>query len=157
MDNRGTPLSLDALQKYASHICGRPLGEKWARCFRARHGDIHIRWTTSLEACRARNLNPTLVREFFEILRDLVVTHGIPPENIYNMNEKGIQLGIGKRIRALVDRDQRTLYHVEDGSRELVTIIETVCADGTVLRPCVIFQGACLNLSWGHDNPCNAR
>jgi hypothetical protein len=30
---------------------------------------------------------------------------------------------------------------MEDGNSELVTVIETICADGSVLHPSVIFQG----------------
>ncbi len=69
----------------------------------------------------------------------------------------GIQLGLGKRVAALVDRDQKTAYQVEDGNRELVTVIETVCADGSALRPSVIFQGVRRNAEWGRNNPCDAR
>jgi hypothetical protein len=41
----------------------------------------------------------------------------------------------------MIDRDQQTVYLIEDGNRELVTVIETICADESVLRPSVIFQG----------------
>jgi hypothetical protein len=87
----------------------------------------------------------------------VIEEYSIPPENIYNMDEKGIQLGLGKRVAALVDHDQKTAYQVEDGNRELVTIIETVCADRTALHPSVIYQGIRHNLEWAHNNPCNAR
>ncbi|KAJ3551385.1 hypothetical protein NM688_g4733 [Phlebia brevispora] len=72
------------------------------------------------------------------------------------MDEKGIMLGLGKRRRAFVDRDQKTLYSIEDGNRELVTVIECVAADGGVLPLSVIYQGKCRDLEWGRNNPCNA-
>ena len=65
------------------------------------------------------------------------------------MDEKGIQLGIGARITAMIDHDQKTVYSIEDGNRELVTIIETICADGSILHPSVIFQGQLQNSEWG--------
>ncbi|KAF9470613.1 hypothetical protein BDN70DRAFT_770952, partial [Pholiota conissans] len=61
-----------------------------------------------LESCRARALNKTQVTEFFDILQDLITQYKIKPHNLYNMDEKGIQLGIGKRVKVLVDRDQKT-------------------------------------------------
>lgn len=73
------------------------------------------------------------------------------------MDEKGIQLGMGKRVRAFVDRDQTSVTQVEDGDRELVTMIECVCADGTAIRPGAVFKGARRNLEWGRENPCDAR
>ena len=83
----------------------------------------------------------------------------IKPENTWNMDEKGVQLGIGAKVSAIVDRDQAAVYSVEDGNRELVTIIEAVCANGTVLIPSVIFQGVRHNLEWGRpeNNPSLAR
>ncbi|EKM59383.1 uncharacterized protein PHACADRAFT_85929, partial [Phanerochaete carnosa HHB-10118-sp] len=81
----------------------------------------------------------------------------ISPENIYNMDEKGIQLGVRKKVQTLVDHDQRTLYLIENGLYELVTIIETICTDRTALKPCVIFQAKCINLQWSQNNLCDAR
>jgi hypothetical protein len=73
------------------------------------------------------------------------------------MDEKGIQLGIGAKITAMIDRDQKVVYSIEDGNRELVTVIECICADGSILHPSVIFQGLRQNSEWGRNNPCNAR
>jgi hypothetical protein len=78
-------------------------------------------------------------------------------ENKYNTDEKGVQPGVSQRVKAFADRDQKDVYSLEDGNRELITIIETVCADGTALRPTVIFQGKKGDLQWGENNPCNAR
>jgi hypothetical protein len=66
-------------------------------------------------------------------------------------------MGVGKRTLVLVDRDQKIVQQLENGNRELVTVIETVCADGTSLWPSVIYKGQQRDLAWGRDNPCNAR
>ena len=85
------------------------------------------------------------------MLADVINEYSILPENLYNMpvDEKGIQLGIGVRITAMIDRDQKTAYSIEDRNRELVTIIQAICADGSVLHPSIIFQGQRRNLEWG--------
>jgi hypothetical protein len=156
---RGIPMTYSTLTKYASEISGTLIGESWPKRFLARHKDLKVKATTGLEKCRAKALNPTAVRGFYDILGEVVAEFNIDPENIWNMDEKGIQLGIGAKVAAIVDRDQATVYSVEDGNRELVTIIEAVCADGTVLIPSVIFQGARRNLEWGRpeNNPSSAR
>ncbi len=145
------------LSDYASEISGSSIGESWSARFMRRHPDLKVRWTTRLEQCHAKALNPTLVKEFYDLLESIVKEYNIPPHNIYNADEKGIQLGVGKRVAAIIDRDQKNVYQIEDGNRELVTIIEAVCADGTALHPSVIFQGMRRNLEWGRDNPCHAR
>lgn len=154
---RGIPLSPSSLNHYASVITGKPVGERWAYNFRKRHPDLKARWTTTLECCRAKALNRTQVTGFFKVLKDVVDEFQILPSNIYNMDEKGVQLGVGKRVLALVDRDQKNIHQIESGDRELVTVIEAVSADGYFLPPSVIFKGKRRNLEWARDNPCNAR
>ena len=86
---------------------------------------------------------------FYDHLENLQERCDVPDENIYNMDEKGIQLGMGKRVHALVDCDQKTVHQVEDRNRELVTTIECVYADGTAIHPSMVFKSAHQNLEWG--------
>jgi hypothetical protein len=104
---------------------------------------LKTKWTTGLEACHAHALNPTLVCKFYNMLEEVVTEYSIDKRNIYNMDKKGVQLGKGSQVGAIVDREQKDVYLVEDGNIELVTIIETVCADGSALHPTVICQGVC--------------
>ena len=78
--------------------------------------------------------------EFFEILCDLITQYKITPNNLYNMDEKGVQLGVGKRTQALVDQDKKSVHQLENGDRELVMVIEVVSAGGEALLPLVIFK-----------------
>ncbi|KAJ3534000.1 hypothetical protein NM688_g7200 [Phlebia brevispora] len=153
---RGIPFSPQLVQDYASELAEEPVGDSWVRRFAQRHPDLKLSWTTNLEQCRARALNRHLVQEYFHLIHELILKYNLTPENIYNMDEKGIMLGIGRRTRAFVDRDQKTLYQIEDGNRELVTVIECISADGTALRPSVIYQGTRRDLEWGRNNPCGA-
>ncbi|KIK05212.1 hypothetical protein K443DRAFT_91785 [Laccaria amethystina LaAM-08-1] len=52
--------------------------------------------------------------------------------------EKGVQLGLGVKVAAIIDWDQSTVFSIEDGNHELVTIIQAVCTDGKALIPSVI-------------------
>ena len=153
----GIPLHASAVAQHASVICGHTISERWVQHFHIQHPDLKMKWTSNLEKCRAQALNPTAISEFYDILEELIDEYKITEGNIYNMDEKGIQLGMGKRVRAFVDCDQQSIAQVEDGDRELVTLIECVCADGTAIRPGAVFKAACCNLEWGHENPCDAR
>jgi transposase len=154
---RNVPLNLGAAAQHAKAISGVDIGESWVRRFRVRRKDLKANWTTGLEKCRAQALNPKTTADFYQVFHELVTTYNIKPQNIYNPDEKGAQMGVGKSIQALVDRDQASAKVVEDGNRELVTIIEYVCADGTSLPPNIIFKGTRRDLEWGQVNPCNAR
>ncbi|KAJ7784964.1 hypothetical protein DFH07DRAFT_726515 [Mycena maculata] len=158
MGERGIPLSLATINDYASELAGGPVGVNWAKRFKERHPDLKVKWTSSLEECRAKALNRPTVHDYFILLADTIECYDIKPKNIYNMDEKvvsldghlsgtnplwpkGIQLGIGDKIKLLIDRDQKVAHKIESANRDLVTIIECICADGTALHPSVVFQG----------------
>ena len=149
MGRRGIPLTATAITDYVNDIVGHAFGESWVRHFKACHPELKVKWSSTLEKCCAASLNPTLVNEFYNLLEETINTYNIPAENIYNMDEKGIQLGIGQKVKAFVDRDQKDVYSIQDGNRELVTVIKTVSADGLCLQPSVIFQGKCWDLKLG--------
>ncbi|KAF7326528.1 DDE-domain-containing protein [Mycena venus] len=139
LGKRGIPLSLPTIGTYAAEIY-----------------DLKVKWTSGLEECRARALNRPVVHDYFNLLGDTIEQYDIKPKNIWNMDEKGIQLGVGDRIRALVDRDQKVVQKIESGNRDLVTIIECISGIGNALHSSVVFQGQRRDLRWGEDNPGDA-
>ena len=64
-----------------------------------------MKWTSNLEKCHAQALNPAAVTGFYDILEEIIDKFDITEENIYNMDEKGVQLGMGGQVCALVDND----------------------------------------------------
>ena len=87
-------------------IVGNTVDNSWVRCFKTHHPELKVKWSSTLEKCCAASLNLALVNEYFDILVDTVKTYNISAENIYNMDEKGIQLSIGQKAKAFVDRDK---------------------------------------------------
>jgi hypothetical protein len=154
---RGIPITYASVAQCAGAISGKEVGEAWPKQFCKRHPGLKMKRTTGLESACAKALNQSAVNEFIEMIAEVIKEYGILPGNLYNMDEKGIQLGIGVRITAMIDQDQKAIYSIEDGNRELVTVIETICADGSILHPSVIFQGLWWNLEWGRNNPCHVR
>jgi hypothetical protein len=67
------------------------------------------------------------------------------------MDEKGVLLGQSRRAWAVVKRGVHGNQKAQDGGRELITVIETVSADGQVLKPMVIFAGANAMMDWFTD------
>ena len=96
MGRRGVPLHASAVALHASAISGMQVSERWVARFCTRHPELKAKWTTGLEQCRAQSLNRAAVAGFYDHLQHLREKYDIPDENIYNMDEKGIQLGMGK-------------------------------------------------------------
>ena len=81
----------------------------------------------------------------------------IHPGLIANMDEKGVNVADVGAHKVIVDRDQKTAFTTLNASREWITIVETVFADGSSMHPTVIFKGARTNMEWSQDNPGGAR
>ena len=78
-------------------------------------------------------------------------------ENIYNWDEKGFMLGISHSTKRVMSKEayisgQRT-QAAQDGSREFITLLACICADGTYIPPALIYQGTSHDLldTWMDD------
>ena len=95
MGHCGIPLHASTVAHHALAISGTPVSEHWVHQFCSCHPDLKAKWTTGLEKCHAQFLNPAAVSSFHDVLESLLDEYKITEENIYNMDEKGVQLGIG--------------------------------------------------------------
>lgn len=53
---------------------------------------------------------------------------------------------------ALCDVAPEKLKHFADGNRENITVIDCICADGTVLPPFIVMKGKRPSYSWVKDS-----
>lgn len=90
-------------------------------------------------------------------LTGAIEKYNITAENIYNWDEKGFLIGrssISKRVMSLQAYKQAKIKHVQqDGSREFISLLACICADGSVLPPALIYEGASNDLqsTWVED------
>lgn len=68
----------------------------------------------------------------------------------------GIQAQAGERERVFGARKAAPQYQQRDGTRENITVLVTICADGTSQAPAVIFKGSAYQVKWQQNNPLNA-
>jgi hypothetical protein len=82
---------------------------------------------------------------YFALVNSKIKDYDVQLQNIYNMDEKGFSLGtMTKQYRIFTKaavQKKRVLGHSQDGNREWITILATICADGTWCPPAVIFAG----------------
>jgi len=79
-------------------MIGKVLGKKWIYHLQRCYNELHLSKPSNLDLKRAQNFNPTNVGGYFKLLKDLYSTYpNLPPEHIWNMDEKGIQFGGGRK------------------------------------------------------------
>jgi hypothetical protein len=99
----GVPMTYALVGQCAEAILSWHIGGSWPKQFCKCHLDLKMKKTTGLEKAQAKALNQFTVNEFFDMLIEVIKEYNILPRNLYNMDEKGIQLGIGARITAMID------------------------------------------------------
>ena len=123
-----------SIHAHASDIAGHSLGKCWTRWFRKRHPELVTSKPAKLDPKRAKNFNETIVKDYFEKWEALNTEYGgIPPEHIWNMDEKGIQMGGGRKNSGKTYfylRAHRNRYRISSDNLELVMVIECVSAAG---------------------------
>lgn len=75
---------------------------------------------------------------------------------IWAADEAGFQPSGGTGERVIGGAKIKTQHQQRGGSRENITVIVTIGADGTSTSPAVIFKGKSYQSKWRQDNPANA-
>lgn len=67
---------------------------------------------------------------------------------MYNLDEKGYMMGLAQDACVIVPRPCTQTKLTQDGSQELVTVIETIGVRGIALSPLIIYKGKFVKLDW---------
>jgi len=134
------------------------VGVNWTYQFAKKHADqLKVSWARSLEDKRGQAANPHNNSEFWKILKDVKTKYSIEPKNIYGSDEVGIQpQGQGEHEFVFGPHGKSFPYQQCSGTHENITVIVTICTNGTTTPPAIIFKGKAYNVKWGEDNPLNA-
>ena len=143
------------MRNFGADITHNELSESWVTRFLHRNHDHLIsKWTTAMDATRHRADSLAKYTRWFELLHSKIQEHDIEACHTYNMDEKGFMIGVLGRLKRTFSRamweSKQVREALQDGSREWVTVLAAVCADGSTLPPGIVFQSAnsTLQASW---------
>ena len=124
------------------------LGIHWTRSFLSRHPDLKKKFVVGLDKERSLAQNPEIITNWFQLFYDVVKEYNIDSNDIYNMDEKGILIGVIKKVKVLISKHEKKNYMIHDGSYEQVTLIECISLSGKVINPQIIFKGKQQQKAW---------
>lgn len=143
---------------WAARICGSEPGKNWSADFRRRHESVlDCRYLNTLDLERHKAESEHSLRHYFDVLRQKIDEYGIQPRDCNNMDEKGFLIGHLQKARRIFSKSlmkqQKFLGASQDGSREWITLVATICADGTSLPPALIYKAVSGDLqdTWFQD------
>jgi hypothetical protein len=139
------PLDRDGIHSLAFDISGVVPGSNWISRFEKRHPEICASRPGNLDPKRAQNFNPTNVRHFYKLLKDIYDAFpSLPPEHVWNMDEKGVQFGGGrkrsKKYYHLRSMKRSKFYRIRSDNLELMTVIECVSPSGLSVPPSFVLS-----------------
>ena len=113
-------------------------------------------WSTQLEDKRGCAVNPNTKAAWDKLLGSTVEKHGITAPLMYAVDETGVTGQMGQKERVMGARKKGLHYQQVGGSHENMTVLVTICADGSSLPPAVIFKGKAYQTDWNDNNPVKA-
>ena len=139
------PFDVHDIRSIAYDMSGVMPGKHWHRRFTARHPDLVTSKPSNLDPKHAQNFNRSNVTAFYSLVQKVRDEYpGLPPEHIWNIDEKGVQLGRGrkqsKKYYTLKRLKHSIFYRICSDNLELVTIIECISAAGVCVPPTFILS-----------------
>ncbi|KJZ70102.1 hypothetical protein HIM_10505 [Hirsutella minnesotensis 3608] len=122
------------------------VGSKWVGRFIKRH-NYSVFPSKVLDANRQASEDVEMLNEYFQKLRAVIEANGVVPDDIWNMDETGFQIGVGKD-QLVVTRRRRAQYFGLPTNRESATAIEAVSAGGKVVPLFLILSGQVHMSQW---------
>ena len=117
------------------------IGRSWITHFLNRHPELCSKLATRMDRQRVYANNPIIIQDHFRKLGKLICDEQIKPYAITNMDEKGIILGFSTKTKVITLKGKKTPYVRQDGTREMVTLIEAVTASGYIFPTFLITKG----------------
>jgi hypothetical protein len=147
--NVAKPLDRDSLNSLVFDLSGIVPGINWINRFEQHHSEIRASWPGNLDLKRAQNFNPTNVAYFYNLLKDVYDAFpDLPPEHIWNMDEKGIQFRGGhkhsKKYFHLRSLKKCKFYRIRSHNLELMTIIECILPSRLSVPPSFVLSSGCV-------------
>jgi hypothetical protein len=158
LTKQGLPPTRALIQNFASDVADSPVSESWVTRFISRHS-IHLisKWTAGMDNNRHQADSGAKYSLYFDLLQDKITHYSVEPRHTYNMDEKGFLIGITGRSKRVFSRKmwerKEVRAAIQDGSREWITLLACVCADGSHLPPSLIYQSdaSAIRSSWVED------
>jgi hypothetical protein len=147
LTKRGLPPTRKMVQNFASHVPKKPVGVGWVTRFINRNkAHLISHWTNGMDRVRHEADSEVKYKYHFNLLHSKMEEYNILAENTYNMDEKGFMIGQTGRSKRVFSKElyerKEVRDSLQDGSREWITVLACVGADGSALPPSLIFQAA---------------
>jgi hypothetical protein len=153
LDAQGLSPSISLVKEMADTICkargALPVRVNWPNTFIKRTPRLQVKLGRTYECQRKLCEDPQVIRGWFELIKNTINKYGIIPEDMYNFDEAGFQMGQISASKVVTDADRLGRpKQVKPTNTEWVTLIQGACADGSTVPPFLVLKGKEFNHAW---------
>ncbi|RYC80031.1 hypothetical protein BFJ63_vAg17088 [Fusarium oxysporum f. sp. narcissi] len=157
LDSRGFPPRLRFVEEIANRLLADrdapPVGKRWAHNFVRRHHDLKTRFFRKYDYQRAKCEDPTVIRNWFRLVANVIAKYGIRSDDIWNFDETGFLMGMIASGMVVTGSERRSKPKlVQPGNREWITVIQAINAEGQAIQPFIIGAGQYHLANWYQDS-----
>ena len=152
---RGLPPTNAMVRTFASDISGKWPGKNWIYSFiKSESNNLTSAFLTGFDMSREKVDNIYQYQFYFDLvcgpnmyknhankiqIKQKIEQYYLPPQNVYNMDEKGFLIGVLQKTKRVFDINHLCsgilIGAGQDGNREWITLIGSICMDGTYPPP----------------------
>jgi hypothetical protein len=153
LDSRGFPPRLDFVEEMANSLLAdrnaMPVGKRWAHNFVKRQPELKTHSFRKYDYQRAKCEDPTIIRDWFRLVQNTIAKYGIRSDDIWNFDETGFLMGMITSGKVVTGSQRHGKpKSVQPGSREWITVIQAINAEGQAIEPFIIGAGQYHLANW---------
>ena len=157
LNSRGFPPRLRGVEEMANRLLAdrdmSPVGNRWARNFVNRHEELDMRFFRKYDYQRAKCEDPTIIYNWFMLVQNTIAKYGILLDDIYNFDETGFLMGMIASGMVVTGSEKRGKpKSVQPGSREWITVIQAINAEGWAIPPFIVVAGQYHLANWYQES-----
>ncbi|KAI8648953.1 HTH CENPB-type domain-containing protein [Fusarium sp. Ph1] len=157
LDARGFPPRLRAVEAMANRLLADrdapPVGKRWASNFVRRQEKLKTRFFRKYDYQRAKCEDPEEIRKWFRLVANTIAKYGIRSDDIWNFDETGFLMGMIASGMVVTGAERRGRpKSIQPGSREWITVIQAINAEGQAIQPFIIGAGQYHLANWYRES-----
>ena len=124
------------------------VGKRWYLQFLKRQPSLTIKFSRQLNQTRSVTFTKSMLHSWFDLFRQTCERYSITLDQIWNMDETGLQMGVVGRSMVVVPRADGKRWMQQPGNTNWVSVLETIRGLGRVIEPFLVFKGVSHQLRW---------
>ena len=152
LDKSGCPPTAQQVEKCANSFLERShsdpqtpppkVGQNWAyRFIRRLPSEYKLQKQKPIDPKRMNAEDIGVVEHWYDLFHTAIHRHQIQPGDIYNFDEIGFLEGQGREEKVVTQFPERHGSISCSFSRSLITVLECICADGSIIPPLIVPPG----------------